>query len=266
MSDGHRAAEGSPLSEGPRVERVRHELRRRALTVTRVERLPANMIRIVLGGEELRGFTSLGFDDHVKVFFPADGREGAAMRDFTPRRYDPVSGELWIDFYLHEGGPAAAWAAQAAAGQPLQIGGPKGSAIIALDGIDTHIFIGDETALPAIGRRLEELPATGRAIVMIELEANAERPLLTSAAAVDVIPVPRDGRGGPPARELMEALGQVRFPSARSFIWVATESRAARAIRTFLRDERGIDKRWIKAAGYWQRGAAGAHERIAEDE
>jgi len=58
------------MNDGPRVARVRHEIKRRRLTVARVERLPPKMVRIVLGGEELRGFTSLGFDDHIKVFFP----------------------------------------------------------------------------------------------------------------------------------------------------------------------------------------------------
>jgi len=49
-------------------------------------------------------------------------------------------------------------------------------------------------------------------------------------------------------------------------VWVAVETQAARAIRRYLRDERGIDKKWIKAAGYWQRGAVGAHERISDDD
>lgn len=50
-------------------QRVRNELRFRELTVLRVERISAGFQRIVLGGEALDGFTSLGFDDHTKVFF-----------------------------------------------------------------------------------------------------------------------------------------------------------------------------------------------------
>jgi NADPH-dependent ferric siderophore reductase len=49
-------------------------------------------------------------------------------------------------------------AAQATVGQFLETGGPKGSAIISRTGIDLHVLIGDETGLPAISRRLEELP------------------------------------------------------------------------------------------------------------
>lgn len=54
-------------------QRVRNELRFRELTVLRVERISAGFQRIVLGGEALDGFTSLGFDDHTKVFFPEPG-------------------------------------------------------------------------------------------------------------------------------------------------------------------------------------------------
>ena len=60
----------APPAIDPRApRRVRHELRRRALTIKQVERIAAHMIRVTFTGE-LDGFTSLGFDDHVKLFFP----------------------------------------------------------------------------------------------------------------------------------------------------------------------------------------------------
>jgi len=253
------------MSDAPQISRVRHELKRRKLTVTRVERQPSNMLRVVLGGEELRGFTSLGFDDHVKLFFPAandGGTDVPAMRDFTPRRFDRTTGELWIDFFLHDAGPAATWAAQATVGQILEVGGPKGSAVIALDGIDAHVLIGDETALPAIGRRLEELPAGSHALVIIESDA---RPALSSRGKSEVVWVPRDAHDGPPAHKIIDALRALQFPAGQCFFWVAVESHSARALRRYLRHERGIDKRWIKAAGYWQRGTAGTHDNLSEE-
>ena len=54
-------------------QRVRNDLRFRKLDVLRVERVSAGFQRIVLGGEALEGFSSRGFDDHTKVFFPAPG-------------------------------------------------------------------------------------------------------------------------------------------------------------------------------------------------
>ena len=49
-------------------------------------------MRVTLGGD-LAGFTSLGFDDHVKLFFPQDGWRGRRTADgfarLHARRYDP---------------------------------------------------------------------------------------------------------------------------------------------------------------------------------
>ena len=52
------------------AQRVRHPLRFRQLQVSQVERLTPHLVRITLAGDDLDGFVSLGFDDHVKLFFP----------------------------------------------------------------------------------------------------------------------------------------------------------------------------------------------------
>ena len=136
------------------------------------------MVRITLAGD-LEGFTSLGFDDHVKLFFPdgtknADGTPNMLGRDFTPRRYDPAANTLEIDFAIHDAGPATRWAAQAKPGDALALGGPRGSFIIPTT-FDWHLLIGDETALPAISRRLAELPAGTRAVVLVEVDGAGRR-------------------------------------------------------------------------------------------
>ena len=92
------------------------------------------MIRVTLTGD-LEGFNSLGFDDHVKLFFPdgttnAEGAPDMLSRDFTPRRYDAAANTLEIDFAIHDAGPATRWAAQAKPGDALTLGGPRGSFII----------------------------------------------------------------------------------------------------------------------------------------
>jgi NADPH-dependent ferric siderophore reductase len=255
------------VSSLPTTTRVRHELKRRQLTVTRLQRLAPNMLRIVLGGEELAQFTSLGFDDHVKLFLPsAQDPTAPAMRDFTPRRFDPKAGELWIEFYLHEAGPAAAWAKQATVGQLLTVGGPRGSSILSLEGIDSHVLVGDETALPAIARRLEELPANTRALVLIESDGGSTGYPLQTKAVLETVSVVREAHNEVPGKEIIDTLRKLKFPTGQCFTWVATESRAARAIRRYLTDERGFDKHWIKAAGYWQRGVTGKHEVISDGE
>ena len=167
------------------------------------------------------------------------------MRDYTPRRYDAASGELDIDFVLHGDGPAATWAAQAQPGQFLHIAGPRGSMIVP-DMFDSYLLIGDETALPAIARRLEELAANRRALVVVEIEDNAERQALESKAQVEVIWVLRG------EQDLLEATRQLTLPEGDLYAWVATESALSRKVRRILLDELKLDEAAVKAAGYWR--------------
>ena len=66
--------------------RIRHELRRRMLTVSSTELLTPRMRRFGFTSPDLHDFVSASHDDHIKLFFPGagDGRE-TCMRDFTPR-------------------------------------------------------------------------------------------------------------------------------------------------------------------------------------
>jgi NADPH-dependent ferric siderophore reductase len=216
---------------------------------------------VTLHGPDLTGFISLGTDDHVKLLFATTPEEQAAldtfmpgpngqgpkpaMRDYTPRRYDAASGELDIDFVLHGDGPAATWAAQAQPGQFLHIAGPRGSMIVP-DMFDSYLLIGDETALPAIARRLEELAANRRALVVVEIEDNAERQALESKAQVEVIWVLRG------EQDLLEATRQLTLPEGDLYAWVATESALSRKVRRILLDELKLDEAAVKAAGYWR--------------
>ncbi|MFJ7885183.1 siderophore-interacting protein [Pseudomonas sp. NPDC096917] len=246
------------------IHRVMHEIKRRKLNVLRVVDLTPRMRRITVGGPELAGFISLGSDDHVKLFFPQTAEEQAAlenlelsagaksktlppMRDYTPRRYDLDTLELDLDFVLHGDGPASTWAAQAQPGQFLHIGGPRGSMIVP-DIFDRYLLIGDETALPAIARRLEELPVNRHALVVVEVENAQEEQPLESAASVEVIWVHRDA----PAEDLLRTVESLNIPSGNLYAWVATESALSRKVRRVLLDTHGLNEEFVKAAGYWR--------------
>lgn len=184
------------------------------------------------------------------------------MRDYTPR-YDAVDQVLHVDFAIHDAGPATAWALRARAGDSLTIGGPRGSAIIPLE-FDGYVFIGDETALPAIGRRLQELPAGAPAMVLVEVADAAEEQSFPSQAAVQVHWVHRHGAPPGSSEGLLAALRTLPLPAGDAFAWAAAESNVARSLRKVLVEERGVNRAWVKAAGYWKRGAAAVHDTIED--
>ena len=243
--------------------RVRHQPRRRQLTVQRADKIAAQMVRITLTGD-LEGFTSLGFDDHVKLFFPPPGRTTAddadmLSRDYTPRRYDPAANTLDIEFALHDAGPATQWAEQAQPGQSLRIGGPRGSFIIPTE-FDWHLLIGDDTALPAIARRLEELPAGTRVVVLAEVDGPADQVALKNAAGISVTWAHRNGAAPGTTDVLAKALAAASLPRGDYYAWVACESLTAKALRAQLVTQHGANPKWTRAAGYWRQGAVAVHE------
>jgi NADPH-dependent ferric siderophore reductase len=250
-------------------QRVRHELRRRQLAVQAVERISPNMARVTLSGAELAGFASLGFDDHVKLLFPVAGAAGAdgepqfAGRNYTPRRYDAAGGTLVIDFALHDAGPATQWAEQAQPGQSLTVGGPRGSFVIPAS-YDWHLFVGDDTALPAIARRLEELPEGNRVVVVVEVDSPADKLTFDTRTEASVHWVYRNGTEAGAADLLSQALREIDLPRGDYYAWVACESSAAKALRTQLLAEHGAQPQWTRAAGYWRRGVADVHDNLTE--
>lgn len=260
-------------------QRIRLPLRFRKVQVTATERFATSFIRITLGGDELEGFDSPGFDDHVKLFFP-DATTGElripelgpngpvwpegikpVMRDYTPRFFDGAARTLVIDFALHEAGPATAWAINAKPGDWLGVGGPKGSFLVPTD-YDFHLLAGDETAVPAIARRLEELPATTKAIALIEIDNVGDEIPLSSAAHVDLIWCYRKGAPAGTATVIKDALETLVLPDGDGYAWIACETKVARTIRSYLVKERNLNAKWVKAAGYWQLGAADSHESL----
>lgn len=263
------------------VQKIRHPLKARLLHVNQVQPLSAHMVRITLTGDDLDDFVSASFDDHVKVFLPEgnalpviptigpngpqfpEGVPRPQARDYTPRRYNAATKMLDIDFVLHDHGPAGIWAAQAQPGQHLGVAGPRGSFVIPHD-FDWHLLMGDETALPAIARRLEELPAGKRVLAIIQTHTPDARIDLSTRANATIQWVDDATDPVSPTSALESAVRQLQLPEGEGYIWAAGESTTIRDIRQYLVQERGVDKSHIRAASYWRRGNAGTHEVIED--
>lgn len=262
------------------VTRLRHPLKFRMLQVKRVVPISAHLICVSFTADDMEEFVSNSFDDHIKVFFPEPGADKPVLpklgpdgpifpiahprpiaRDLTPRRFNPSTRELDIEFSLHEAGPAANWAAQAEVGQYLGMGGPRGSFVIPTS-FDWHLLIGDDSALPAIGRRLEELPVGTRVTAIIEVyDASACIKFDTKAQLSIVWCYRIESRF--PGDALLQAVRQYQLPlDDEIFIWAAGESAVMQKIRSYFCAERGVDKTRIRAASYWKHGAQAVHETL----
>lgn len=253
----------------------------RRLQVLRVSDVSPGMRRVTLGGDQLQAhvaengypvaaFRSDGMDDEFKLMFrhpdldealgptQADGvlnwprDPKLLMRTYTVRRWDPVAGELDVDFVRHGVGPASSWSYRVQPGETIQIAGPKSSAPHP-EGVDWTLLAGDETALPAIGRWLENWPAGARGQVFVEVAEESHRQDLPVPEGVELTWLSRDGAEPGTTTLLFDAIRAADWWDGKVFAWVSGETLTLTPIRRWLRNEKGLPKEQVEVTGYWRR-------------
>ena len=225
------------MNNSPRYpQRVRNDLRFRELTVLRVERISAGFQRIVLGGEALDGFTSRGFDDHSKLFFPQPDAH------FVP----PTVHELAIDFFIHDGGVASGWAMQAQPGDKLTVAGPRGSLVVPED-YAYQLYVCDESGMPALRRRLEtlsKLAVKPQVSALVSVRDNACQDYLAHLDGFNIEWLAHD-------EQAVDArLAQMQIPADDYFIWITGEGKVVKNLSRRFEAEQ-YDPQRVRAAAYW---------------
>ncbi|WP_137903664.1 siderophore-interacting protein [Enterobacter sp. 2VL] len=244
-------------------QRVRNDLRFRELDVLRVESVNAGFQRIVLGGEALEGFSSRGFDDHTKVFFPAPGTtfvppvvteegidwgEGVRpqARDYTPL-FDAEHNELVLDFFVHDGGVASRWALEAKVGDKLTIGGPRGSLVVPED-YAWQLYVCDESGMPALRRRLEtiaSLKVRPEIHAVVTVGDASYKTYLAHLSGFNITWIV--GHSG---QAVADQLAALTVPAEDYFIWLTGEGKVVKNLsRRFETD--AIDQQLVRASAYW---------------
>lgn len=235
------------------IKRVRHELRMREVEVVRVLPLSKNFISVTFSGEDLADFISLSFDDHIKFMF-TNAKSEAVRRDYTPREFNIEKRELTIEFALHDGGDASAWAQQVTVGQRVSIGGPRGSMVIPMD-YDWYVLIGDATALPAIHRRIEELPQNARATVIVQVVDLDDSRQFQTQAEVEATWVTDSAA-------LIAAIKSLNLAAGDGFIWCAGEASSMATIKQILLTDKNHSSKDMSVGSYWKQGLSDFHEHL----
>ncbi|WP_405709546.1 MULTISPECIES: siderophore-interacting protein [unclassified Streptomyces] len=257
---------------GLHAEKVGYPIGIRATEVVRTAMVGTGLLRVTLGGPGTEGFEAHAPDEHVKLIFPdPDGslrlpeRNGAMLRwprpvlvsrEYTVRRYDPVAGEIDIDVAPHGGGLASDWARAARPGDIMHVAGPPGGLIVP-DTYDRYLLAGDITALPAIARRLEELPRSAKGWAFVEVADATQEIELCAPEGVEVCWLRRGDRPAGTGDALARAVSAVTVPEGeRVYVWAAGEAGQVKPLRRWARDELRLEKADSDITGYWKRGVA----------
>lgn len=248
-------------------QRVRNELRIRPIQVVSKQKVADSFYRIEFTGEALAGFTSPGFDDHIKVFFP-DPDTGALHlpevtgqgvswkdgvrptgRDYTPLYFDGQRNSLAIDFYIHQDGVASNWAAQAQPGDNLVVGGPRASLVVPPD-YAFQLYVCDESGLPAFKRRLPEIRAEHIKLFAFTDETIG-RAYLGDLSGVEASWLGSGNMQPENLTSLIEALDNTHLPDEDYFIWLTGEGESVKALSDYFIEQRERDADIVRAVAYW---------------
>ena len=242
------------------------------MTVASVDRVTPRLVRVAFAGAELEGFSVEQPGASVRLLLPSPGTselvvpawngneflladgQRPVIRTFTPLRADPDARELDLEVVIHGHGVASAWADVAERGMPAAISGPGRGYVIDANASD-FLLAGDETAIPAIGQLLGELPPSTPTYAHIEVAHSDGRAPLPDhqSASVTWHDLPPDA---PPGDALVAAV-QGAAVGGDTRVWVAGEAAAVQRVRRYLFQERGFPRAHATVRGYWKHGRAG---------
>lgn len=223
------------------------------LTVLRTEQLAPRLRRIVLGGPAFADYLACHLpstDTYVKLVL-ADGDE-TVLRTYTIRWVDPDAQELAIDFVTHGSeGVAGPWASAAEPGDTLRFRGP-GGAYRPRPESDHHLFVGDESSLPAIAASLAVLEPGVVATAFVEVDGPDHHIDLPTDGDVTVHWLHRDGAQPGTTTLLDDAVRAWPWPEGRVQAFVHGESALLKTVRPYLMER--VERRDISVSAYWRRG------------
>jgi NADPH-dependent ferric siderophore reductase len=288
-----------------------------------IQRMSRHFVRVTFRSDDLREVGWDGPDQRIKVVLPLDGsgfenvpsgddwfsawralpdERRNPIRTYTIRDARPGVGELDVDFVAHgDSGPASRWISAAGVGERMLLVAPDATSDEESGGWEWHpgaastlLIAGDETAVPAIGAILEQLPADARGAAFLEVPDSGDALDLPAPARVEVRWLVRgtaeaygarlveavtgwadewvvsnpEAAAVPAAapvtvRELpslndVELVWEVPEPAEDGglYAWLAGEASAITTLRRHLVKKLGVDRRRVAFMGYWKLGRA----------
>ncbi|WP_305092471.1 siderophore-interacting protein [Prescottella sp. R16] len=250
------------------------------------KQISPNFIRVTVGGDELRNFVPMGYDQWFRMFVPDRERTGfrlptasgnllwyaqmktmpkdvrPVLRNYTVREYRPGGGifgdgpELDIDVAAHgDLGPASAWAGSCAAGDPLGLL-DEGLIYNPTPDAHWHLLVGDESALPAILGILRSADPDLPIRAYVEIAHPDDRQDVAVGDRAELHWLVRDDPSAKPGELALATVRAADLPAGKPYVFVAGESDLATGLRRHLVNDRAIAKSDIAFTGYWRYGHA----------
>lgn len=239
------------------------------LTVTRVQKLSEQMVRVVASAPNLDGYRSnSALDEYVKVFV-ADPSLGLTppydikslrqrlprglmprSKSYTIRWIDTLTDELAIDFVVHgEPGTIGHWAGTVEPGAALVISPARSKSSLQLTS-NFYILAADEAGIPAISKILEALPADAAGTALLEIADEQAMFDVKHPPKVDLRWIARAGVPAGRSNVLLSAFQSLPTPDSSTTVVAHAERSTVKAL-SHVSDQWRIPKEQRQISSYW---------------
>lgn len=210
------------------------------LEVVGVAEVATNVRLVTMASSDLVGFEYKPGQDLLFEFRDGDR---PLRRRYTIRRSDSAKGTADFEFEIHEGrGHAARWVAKAQLGDHLDAIGPRGG-ISLLPTATSHLFIVDDSAMPAAFVLLDALPSDTPATALLVASRGAKsRPAPAGEPTTSLVWVERE--------EMLEELSDLR-PASGIAAYLLGERHLVRAAQDRFVAV-GFDRDVVTSKAYWR--------------
>ncbi len=218
------------------------------------ELMSPSMQRIVLTAPELAGFRYYPGQD-VMLLVGSEGTRPVRRR-YTIRSLDRATLTLTLNVVRHGDGPGERWVRSARPGDTIEGIGPRGK-ITTFPEADWHLFLGDESAMPAILAMTESLPGDAVATLAVEIPGPDDEQELLAPARTRLSWLHRlGGPAGDPALLTAEA-AEIELGDGDGHAYLFGEAAVVSKLRETLA-ARGLGQDQISPKAYWGRGRGNA--------
>jgi NADPH-dependent ferric siderophore reductase len=238
--------------------------RRLSFEVVETGPISPSMHRIVLTAPELAGFRYDPGQD-VMLLVAAEGTRPVRRR-YTIRSLDRATMKLTLHVVRHADGPGERWVRAARPGDTVEGIGPRGKIRIAPDA-GWHLFMGDESAMPAILAMTESLPGDCEATLVIEVPGPDDEQELIAPARTRLSWLHRLGSPAGDQALLSAEASEIELPPppGAGHAYVFGEASVVLRLREILA-ARGLRQDQVSPKAYWGRGRGNAgHGEPAKD-
>lgn len=243
----------------------------RLIQVKRITDVTPGMRCITFTNDDLDTYPENTEGAHLKIFLPVEGQTKPTMpafsekgpvwpenepraivRTYSVRAIRPAQKELDIEFAVHEdAGPAINFAMNAKIGDYIGVTNPGGPDPL-LAPASHYYMAGDPSSLPALMALIETMAPDVQGKVIIRVENESDCQAIRAPKNLDIIWL--IGSVEEQTQNLINKFMSWPLPSNDVAFWIAGEDRIIRALRRYIRRDKGYERSQIYAIPYWRFG------------